>query len=91
MSYKTITRSPESSQNVKEFQLYQDTEGEIILKIVKSGDYSDSDSKTILKKFQKTLGDDFHFSIKFADHIPRTKRGKYQFLIQKLPIDFLHN
>ena len=81
----------ESSQNVKESQFYQDTDGEIVLNIVKTENYTDADSKAIQKNFQKTLGSGLHLTIQFVDHIPRTKRGKYQFLIQKLPIDFLNN
>ena len=75
-----------SSLNVKESQLYQDTPGEIVISIVKGENYSESDTKHILENFQKRLGDEFSVSIRFVDHIPRTKRGKFQYLIQKLPI-----
>ena len=75
-----------SSLNVKESQLYQDTPGEIVISIVKGENYSESDTKHILENFQKRLGDEFSVSVRFVDHIPRTKRGKFQYLIQKLPI-----
>jgi len=77
-----------SSLNVKECQLYQDTPGQVIIKIVKGKNYSENDTKIILKNFQKKLGNEFSFSVHFVDHISLTTRGKYKFLVQKLPIDF---
>jgi len=76
-----------SSLNVKECQLYQDTPGKIIINIMKGENYSESDTQNILKNFQKRLGGEFTVSIRFVDHIPCTKRGKFQFLIQKLPVE----
>jgi len=78
----------ESSQNVKECQFYQDAEGKLVLNIVKTQHYTDSDSQNIQKGFKKILGDEFNLTIRFVDQIPCTKRGKFQFLIQKLPIEF---
>jgi phenylacetate-CoA ligase len=77
-----------SSLNIKEYQLYQDTPGEVAINIVKGKNYSESDTKTIIKNFQKKLGDEFSFSVCFVDGIPLTTRCKYKFLIQKLPINF---
>lgn len=77
-----------SSPNMKEYQLYQDREGEIILNIVKKEGFSDEDVRHIRENFQKRLGDEFSLSLLYMDSIPLTSRGKYQFLIQKLPIHF---
>jgi phenylacetate-CoA ligase len=77
-----------SSSNIKEYQLYQDTEGEIVLHIVKKEGFSDDDARSIKELFQKRLGDDFSLSLKYLDSIPRTSRGKYKFLDQKLPIHY---
>ena len=76
------------SPNVKECQLYQDTEGEIILNIVKTLDYPDADSKIIKKRFQARFGDECTVKIQFVDSISYTKSGKYRFLVQKLPLKF---
>jgi phenylacetate-CoA ligase len=77
-----------SSPNMKEYQLYQDREGEIILYIVKKERFSDNDVRYIKENFQTRLGDEFSLSLKYMDSIPLTSRGKYQFLIQKIPIHF---
>jgi len=77
-----------SSPNMKEYQLYQDCEGEIKIHIVKKEGFSDDDVRHIRENFQKRLGDEFSLSFVYMDSIPRTSRGKYQFLVQKLPINF---
>ena len=77
-----------SSENVKESQLYQDREGEIILNIVKGESYTDRDTQNIQDSFYKKFGDEFNLNIRFVGSIPRTLSGKYRFLIQKLPIEF---
>jgi phenylacetate-CoA ligase len=77
----------ESSTNVNECQFYQDKMGEIVLKIVKTDNYSKADSESIQKSFQKRFGNEFNLKISQVDHIPRTETGKYRFLIQKLSIE----
>jgi len=77
----------ESSSSVEECQFYQDVEGVIILNIVKSKSYSDYDTKKIESGFDKIFGNKLKIEVKFVDHIPLTDRGKYRFLIQKLPIN----
>jgi len=76
------------STNVKECQLYQDRVGEIILNLVKTQNYSKTDDDAIQRSFKKRFGNQFNLTLCYVDQIPRTKGGKYQFLIQKLPIEF---
>jgi phenylacetate-CoA ligase len=77
-----------SSPNIKEYQYYQDKEGEILLNIVKTKDFSEKDSKEIMKKFKKRFGNELNLNIGFVDDIPLTKRGKHKLLIQKLRTKF---
>ena len=72
--------------NVKQFQFYQDTKGEVVFNIVKKNTYTHQDTQNISIELGKQLGDDVKLIINFVDDIPRTSRGKYKFLIQKLPI-----
>ena len=75
-----------SSPHMKEYQLYQDTVGELVLHVVKKEEYSDADTRQIKENLQNRLGDEFTFTFVFQESIPRTGRGKYPFLIQKLPL-----
>ena len=77
-----------STENVIECQLYQDHIGDIVVKIVRSGVYSNDDEHKIQKSFSERFGDEFSLAFMYVDAIPRTSRGKYPFLIQKLPINF---
>jgi phenylacetate-CoA ligase len=77
-----------SSENVKECQLYQERKGEIVLRVVRKETYSEDDTGRIQESFHKRFGEEFSLTFTYVDSIPRTSRGKYQFLIQKLPIQF---
>jgi phenylacetate-CoA ligase len=48
-----------SSPNMKEYQLYQDHEGELILHIVKKEGFSDDDARHIRENVQSRLGGEF--------------------------------
>lgn len=77
-----------SSPNVNEYQYHQEKEGELILNIVKTQDFSEKDSQEIKENFKKRFDNDFNLTIQFVDDIPLTRRGKHKLLIQKLPIKF---
>jgi len=79
------------SQNVKECQFYQDTEGEINLYIVKDNNYSNKDEELIRKSFKKKFREEINLKVIYIENIPKTIRGKHQFLIQKLPVESYKN
>jgi len=78
----------EAFSRIKEMQLVQERRGELMVKIVKVPEYSDNDEQEIFHKMQNCVGNGLHITFRYVDHIPRTKSGKYRFLIQKLPIEF---
>jgi hypothetical protein len=78
-----------SSPHMKEYQLYQDRKGELILHIIKKQGFSDDDVRHIKENIHTRLGDEFSLSIEYLDSIPRTIRGKYQFFVQKLPVRYI--
>ena len=72
--------------NVRQFQFFQNIPGKIILKVVKKEIYNKKDTKYIIQELQKKMKNQIEIEIKFVSKIPLTNRGKYTFLIQKLPI-----
>jgi len=78
----------EAFSRIKEMQLVQERAGKLLVKIVNASQYSDSDEQEILSKMQRAVSRRLDISFAYVDHIPRTKSGKYGFLIQKLPIEF---
>jgi len=78
-----------SSSHMKEYQLYQDREGDLVLRIIKKEGFSEQDEQVIKENIRTRLGDEFSLSIEYLDTIPRTIRGKYQFFVQKLPVKYI--
>lgn len=78
-----------SSAHMKEYQLFQEQEGELVLRIVKKEGFSDEDVHQIKENIRTRLGDEFTVSLEYLDAIPRTLRGKYQFFVQKLPVKYI--
>ena len=77
-----------ASDNVKNCQLIQELEGELILNIVKDTNYTEKDEMVIKNYYQKRFNNDINLIIQYVDSIPLNPGGKSQFLIQKLPIDY---
>ena len=76
---------------VKQTQFLQEIPGELVIKVVKDPSYSNAEVEAyVLRLFKARLEGRCKLSVKFVDHIPRTRRGKYRFLIQELPIKFGH-
>ncbi|MBP7144733.1 MAG: phenylacetate--CoA ligase family protein, partial [Methanoculleus sp.] len=73
--------------NVAQFQFYQKVEGEVLMRIVKRPGYTEADTEQILSELEKKFEGGVDVAIRFVAKIPRTRRGKYQFLIQDLPPD----
>lgn len=72
--------------NVKQFQYYQDSLDKVILRIVKKNTYTATDTQKILRELKRKFKNQIKLEIQFLTEIPRTDRGKYKFLVQKLPI-----
>lgn len=77
----------ESFSRIKEMQLVQEKVGIVIFKIVKLFDYSDADEREILFKIKKASSNGLDVKFEYVTDIPRTKNGKYKFLIQKVEIN----
>ena len=75
-------------KNVEKFQFYQNQKGYFELRIVEKKGIKSSSYSSLKKELNKILNNNFDFSIKIIDEIPRTKTGKYKFLIQKLSLKF---
>jgi len=91
ISMTAINMHSDVFDNLKQFQFYQDKKGEVVFNVVKKATYTDRDTEYIQRELYKKLGDDMKLEMRFFDHIPRTKSGKYRFLIQKLPIELGDN
>lgn len=87
ISMVAINMHSDIFKNVKQFQFYQEEKGEVTLNIVPNQNYSENDSEIIKDELSKKLGDGVNLTLNFVENIPRTRSGKYRFLIQKLSIN----
>ncbi len=87
ISMTAVNMHSDIFDNVAQFQFHQEKEGEALLRIVKKTGYGDRDTERILRELDRKFDGDVDVTIRFVDEIPRTQRGKYQFLTQELPLD----
>jgi phenylacetate-CoA ligase len=69
-------------------QLYQDKVGKVTVRIVPTEAFSEQDANEIIEKMEKAAGARISVRVECVDNIPRTRRGKYRFLEQKLEIRY---
>lgn len=74
--------------NVKQFQFYQNNPEYCIFKVVKEPTYTEKDEKEIYIELKRKLGDEIGLKIEYVNEIPKTRSGKYRFLVQELPVMF---
>ena len=88
VSSSILTHPFKPLHTIYESQIVQETKEQIIVKIVRLPDYDEKDSDYIVKELKKRVGDDMQINIEFVDHIPRTKAGKFRWVISKIPLEF---
>ena len=86
ISMTAVNMHSDVFDNVAQFQFYQRREGEVLMKLVRKPGYTDRDTERILRELDKKFEGGVDVTIRFVETIPRTRRGKYQFLIQDLPL-----
>lgn len=73
---------------INQYQIVQETENEILVKIVKGDGYTESITKNLLKLLPKHISQNAKFHIIFTDHIPLAPSGKHRYVISKIPVRF---
>jgi phenylacetate-CoA ligase len=71
-------------QGIKHFQIIQEDLDHILINIVKNRFYKDQDSEFIVKSIGKYFSEDIDIHLEDVDEIPRSKSGKYRFVISKV-------
>jgi len=71
-------------RNIKECQFVQQSENELILNIVKRNNFSEDNKREIIRYMHMHTDDKIDIKINFVDFIPRTKMGKFPFIISKI-------
>jgi len=69
---------------VSYFKIIQQSLTLVQLQLVKNGEYKQSDTVDIIKKFKQRLGDDVDISIEYLMVIPAEASGKYRYVINNM-------
>ncbi len=77
--------------HVIEGQLVQEKLEELLIRIVKSEQFTPEDEIEILQEARKRLGDSIAFRIEYTEHIARGPNGKFKFLVSSLDQQTLLN
>jgi phenylacetate-CoA ligase len=76
-----------TDKRIKQIQFLQDKKGEIVIRVVKDRNCSDSEVTEYLLNWSRTrFGKSFKGTVNIVKEIPPTRAGKYRYFIQKLPI-----
>jgi len=86
----TLNTHNAAFDHVEAYQYYQDTVGELVVKIVPLPAYAEADTSRIQQALLTKLHGQMQIQVVFVPEIPRTRRGKQRMLIQELPVSFDH-
>ncbi len=85
VSWTAMNMHDDTFRNVRQFQFYQDTPGESVLRIVVADSYDESDERHMLRKLEEKLAGRLSLRVERVDAIDRTTRGKAVYVDQRIP------
>jgi phenylacetate-CoA ligase len=71
--------------DTSETQLVQSEAGQLLIRIVKGKNYSNSTEQAIRYEFHERIGNQLDITFEYVDRIPRTKGGKLRFVVSEIP------
>jgi len=88
ISSSILTHPFKPMHSIAESQIIQEDREHIRIKIVTRSSYQDKDTSYLIEEMKKRVGGDMEVEIEFVDQIPRTKAGKFRWVISKVPLEF---
>ena len=76
-------------ETIRDFQVIQENEERINVKLVCEENYSSDDADFVISGMQELVGSDFEIEIETVDSVPLTPSGKKRFVISKTPPKFI--
>ena len=71
--------------NIREAQIVQRRAGELEVRVVRGGGYSETDERQLLREMVKRVGEGTTVRILYADHLERGPGGKLRFVLSEMP------
>jgi phenylacetate-CoA ligase len=67
--------------NIKEAQIHQRRRGQMLIRVVRSSNYSARDEEALLRETRKRVGDEMEVEVTYVDDLPRTATGKLRLVV----------
>ena len=87
LSFASLSLPFKQMKNLVEAQIIQEDVQHLRIKLVKKTGYSESDGQYLKEEFRKRIGMKTQIDLEYVDSIPRTKSGKFRFVISRVPLD----
>lgn len=88
ISSSVLTHPFKPLHNIVESQIVQEDRKRIVVKVVRSAEFSDADTRSLHAGLTERLGAGMTIDIEFVDEIPRTAAGKLRWVVSKVPLQF---
>lgn len=85
ISPSVLTHPFKPMHSIEESQVIQKDYDHIIIKLVPKPNYSESEGDHLIREFKARLGDDVRIEIQLVEELPRTKNGKFRWVISEIP------
>jgi phenylacetate-CoA ligase len=72
------------ANHIRNAQIEQDSLDSLVIRIVRTDNYSKKDENYIIKEAKSNLGNEFNIIFDYVDNIPKSANGKFNFIIQKI-------
>ena len=84
ISASILTHPFKMVNGINKSQIIQEQTNHIILKLVTDERYNKNEEDSLLKNLRYRIGDNINITIEHVNDIPRTKSGKYRWVISKV-------
>jgi phenylacetate-CoA ligase len=86
----TLNTHGDAFDHVEQYQFFQETPGELVVRIVPLSNYSEADTRRIQEALLTKTHGEMEIQMVFVSEIPRTRRGKHRMLVQEIPVSLEH-
>jgi phenylacetate-CoA ligase len=70
--------------HIKEAQIVQQAVGQMRIRIVRGGGYSDEDQAALLAETRQRVGNDMEITLEYVEKLERTQTGKLRFVVSEI-------
>ncbi len=88
VSPSVLTHPFKPMNNIVESQIIQEDIDFLVVRIVVNKNFNKNEEKLLLKSFYDRLGEEITIRIEYKDSIPRTKSGKFKWVVSKIEPEF---